>query len=50
MPKKMVVFGELLRGDSHIREISRKLNVNHMSIKRIMDKLFERNILAEKIK
>jgi len=45
IPKEMVIFGELLKGDSHIREISRKLKVNHMSIKRIMDKLFERNIL-----
>lgn len=45
IPKEMIIFGELLKKDSHVREISRKTKINHMSVKRIMDKLLSKNIL-----
>jgi len=49
IPKEMVIFGELLKKESHIREISRKTNINHMSVKRIIDKLLDKNILNFRI-
>lgn len=49
IPKEMVVFGEILKKESHVREISRKTNINHMSVKRIVDKLLDKNILNFRI-
>ncbi len=43
--KELIVFGEILKKESHIREISRKISLDHMSVKRIIDELFKKNIL-----
>lgn len=44
--KELIVFGELLKKESsHIREISRETQLNHMSVKRAIDNLSNQNIL-----
>ncbi len=49
IPKELIIFGELLKKESHIREISRKTNINHMSVKRLIEKLLDKNILNFKM-
>lgn len=47
--KDFLVFGELLEEDSHIRKISRNTKINFMSVKRIVDKFLDKNILDFKM-
>ena len=45
IPLEFIVFGEIINSTSHIREISRRTKINHMSIKRIAERLFNENVL-----
>lgn len=45
MPKEFIVFGEILKAPSHLRELSRRTGINPMTIKKITDRFVEKNIL-----